>query len=89
MSRRLTVPEQGEEVAVLVRRNRVTGTETAVEYHPGEDEGTRWNSVCYEHGTLVGHETRKLATDWMAAPWYWCEFCREHPAVVERGLLEQ
>lgn len=36
-----------------------------------------WFNLCDDHGNLVSHRTRKLATDFAAAPEEWCPDCQQ------------
>jgi hypothetical protein len=68
--------------APVTRRNRQTGFEVTVghahdvglEFEQGE---VHWYSICEEHGSCLGHRTRRLAEEWAALPWGWCEFCAD------------
>lgn len=40
------------------------------------DDDQRWYTVCDDHGSLVGHRTRSLATNWAPEPESWCDECR-------------
>lgn len=70
-----------EEMLITRRRNRITKNHVSLEFHPLEDPTCRWTTICDTHSTCCGHETRKLATYFLSAPWEWCEECREIPAV--------
>jgi len=64
------------------RRNRETGTMVSV-WRPGtiaEDDcdSARWFTICEDHGSLVGHPTRKLAMQWLSHPLTWCEECQKN-----------
>lgn len=41
------------------------------------NEDSPWFTVCGDHGGLVGHSTRKVASSWMAEPEGWCPGCQE------------
>jgi hypothetical protein len=73
---------------VSARRNRATGTLIVVI----DDRSGRWSSdsladygdgtapwwtVCDDHGVLIQHQSRRLATAHAAAPEGWCEGCME------------
>lgn len=59
----------------LSRRNRAIGVEVRLYHLPDEDPSCRWQTDC-EHGSCVGHATRKLGESFLAVPWEWCEECR-------------
>lgn len=46
--------------------------------------GGRWQSICETHGSVIAHETRRLASFHAVTPWEWCEECPEpegeHPS---------
>lgn len=46
--------------------------------HPdyAEEEGGRWVTFCVGHGTFCQHQTRRLASAFLAVPADWCEECR-------------
>jgi len=57
-------------------------TKTRVGLYQAEEAGLcseagKWVTVCETHGTLCNHRTRALASFHLAAPWGWCEDCRE------------
>lgn len=65
-----------------VRRNPRTGTFIVVldDREQGDESDPdvgRWTTLCDDHGTLIFHDTLRLA-EWHAAdPEGWCEECRE------------
>lgn len=67
-------------VAGLVeRRRRSNGVQVGV-YNArqaglDQESGACWYSVCEEHGTLVAHQTLKLAKYHAVTPEEWCEGC--------------
>lgn len=90
------------------RRNRTTGT--VVNLYDNRDgsyevrdfgddrspEGGTWVTECETHGNYCLHESRRLATAFLAAPEEWCEDCgaveeekpeEEKPAAPKRALL--
>lgn len=59
-------------------RARSTGTHVGV--YDGEPAGMdtaggRWQTVCEEHGSVISHETLRLARQWASCPEDWCETC--------------
>lgn len=72
---------------VQERRNAATGTVVqVVDNRDGEfDSGdVGWFNVCVDHGSVVSHETRALATAFAAVPTEWCRDCY---AAVPAGVL--
>jgi len=65
-----------DDTLILSRKNRVTKGVIDLVYMPLE-VGSHWQTQCVKHSTCCGHETRKLATYHMSAPWNWCEECWE------------
>lgn len=66
------------------RKNRETGNFVAVydgEAQGMDTEGGRWQTVCDPHGTILNHETLKVAISWVSEAADWCEACR---AEIER-----
>lgn len=71
----------------MVREKRIaraTGTEVSLidADHPEctdfqSEEGGRWVTVCEDHGSIVQHETWKLARQFLGHPEEWCDACRE------------
>lgn len=60
-------------------RSRQTGTMIGV--YDGiaaemDVEAGRWQTVCEEHGTILSHATRRIASDHSRVPLEWCEECR-------------
>jgi hypothetical protein len=61
-------------------RSRITGTLVGI-YH-GEQSGMEddpeipWQTVCEDHGSIVGHPSLKLAKEHAPDPSQWCEDCR-------------
>lgn len=74
--------KQVKRSAPKTRMNQKIGVEVTVghahdvglEYEQGE---VHWYSICDEHGSCLGHRTRRLAEEWAALPWGWCEFCAD------------
>jgi len=68
---------------------RSTGTVVILNDRGRSDEwgDWRWETVCEEHGGVCSHETRKLATEWMAHPEEWCEDLRRGNPRREGGGL--
>lgn len=67
-----------EEAAGLVQLRRNRQSYTLVGVYNAVEAGMEeygWATVCEEHGTLVVHDTRALATSWAAEPETWCEHC--------------
>lgn len=65
---------------VTTRRNRALGVRVTLfrADEAGLDPaGGPWAVVCDAHGTLSSHQTRHLAESFLAAPWDWCQGCRE------------
>lgn len=48
------------------------GEQSGLEVDPDDP----WVTVCEEHGTLVSHPTRALASAHASDPLGWCEECR-------------
>ena len=68
----------------LTRTNPTTKTQISLYYGPDagmDTAGGDWQTVCEDHGTVISHQTYKLARGWMTEPWTWCEPCRENPEV--------
>jgi len=57
---------------ISTRKNRSSGSEISLIH----DEVIGWITLCETHSINVEHSTRRLATEWMAAPEVWCEGCR-------------
>lgn len=77
---------------VARRRNRETGTEillvdrNIVDGGPeGDGNSDRWETICSEHGTVCSHETREVATAFMAEPTTWCEDCQAAYSTAGKG----
>lgn len=73
--------EQAERPGCRALR-RANRTRTLVGlYHNKEakldDEGGPYSTVCEVHGTVIAHETLKLATHHLSYPDQWCEDCAE------------
>ena len=76
-------------IIIQQRRARSTGaTVTVIDNRDRSfmDDDQRWYTVCERHSTLVGHDTRALATSWASEPESWCndedrDSCR-HPKDV-------
>lgn len=67
------MPQQGR---ILERRARETGNVVSLYYRTFEsDPEIPWETVCHTHGTIVCHETRRLAESWMVEPTMWCQGC--------------
>lgn len=66
-------------MVTITRKNRLTGTDTecgtAVDLSC-DPAGGKWVTVCWTHGNLVNHETKRTALSWLSAPWEWCEPCQ-------------
>lgn len=62
-------------MTTIARRNRVIGIEVSLYLRENEDPTCKWQNDC-EHGSCVGHATKKLGLAFLAAPWEWCEECR-------------
>ena len=68
--------------APKTRMNKVIGIEITVghaldlglEFEQGH---VHYYCLCEEHGSCVGHRTRRDAEEWAAAPWEWCDECFE------------
>lgn len=68
--------------APKTRMNKVIGIEITVghaidlglEFEQGH---LHYYCLCEEHGSCVGHRTRRDAEEWAAAPWDWCDECFE------------
>ena len=62
-----------------VRKARTTKTRVALA-SPGEVSCTEegWQTICEDHGGVMGHETRKLAVSWWSHPEDWCPTCQGH-----------
>lgn len=62
------------------RRNRQSGTTVVLldRDNGGDwvDADERWVTLCDEHSTTCGHETRLTARYFVATPEEWCEECR-------------
>lgn len=61
------------------RRARSTGTMVAVwraEDLGMDPEDGPWVTLCEDHGGVVHHPTRALATSWAADPEGWCPGCQ-------------
>lgn len=78
----------GGTIVVKSRTARSTGllvelidAEASPDFDPAE--GGRWVTLCVEHSEFVQHETRRLATSFLATPEEWCEACR--PVAEERA----
>ena len=68
--------------APKTRMNQTIGVEVTVGH--AEDVGLEFEqghvhyySICEEHGSCLGHVTRRTAESFAAVPWEWCEFCFE------------
>jgi hypothetical protein len=64
------------------RKNRTTGTyvelyDTEHELNVFDPDGGRWVTFCDEHATLCNHLELATARSFLAAPWEWCEDCRD------------
>ena len=64
--------------ALISRKCRETGT--IVTLYDGiladlDTEGGRWQTVCETHGTVVAHNNRTNATNFLSHPKEWCEVC--------------
>ena len=78
--------------APVTRTARSTGTKVTV-YHADElgmvvEDGLRWFTVCEDHSSLVGHETKALAVSFSSAPEQWCEDCQSNTPMNPRSALE-
>ena len=67
----------------VVQRRRARSTNATIEVIDNRDRSymddeSRWYTLCVDHGYLVGHPTRALATSWAAEPESWCESCQTH-----------
>lgn len=60
---------------VIERRARATGTLVQLVDRGREEGEDRWETICVEHGGVCSHETRPVATAWLAHPDEWCEDC--------------
>jgi len=71
------------------RRARSTGRFVGVYdgIESGMDtDGGRWQTVCEDHGSVISHETLKLAMWHSSAPEGWCEPCGDQlRAALARG----
>lgn len=64
-----------DETILIERRARATGTLVQLVYNFGADPEQPWETICVDHGGVCSHETRPLATSWLAHPDEWCEDC--------------
>lgn len=66
---------------VVIRTTRQTGHDVGVYYGPqahfATSPDTPWVTLCEDHGTIIEHQTLKLAMFHASDPKGWCEYCRE------------
>ena len=88
VQQRLATSAPPDAVLVARRRNRQTGTviELLDNANGGfELGGLRWITLCTDHGNYCEHDTRELATSFVAAPAEWCGECDDILTVARRG----
>jgi hypothetical protein len=42
-----------------------------------DTDGGGWSTICRVHDTVIAHETRKVASEFLYHPGQWCEACAE------------
>lgn len=64
---------------IVIRKVRTTGTEVGLYYAPDADidttPGYPWVTLCEEHGYLLEHRTRSIASSYLPYPIEWCDSC--------------
>lgn len=61
--------------AVLSRKCRATGTTVTLYKSAPAGLPGKWCTVCENHGTILEHDSRKLASSALSHPDDWCSEC--------------
>lgn len=84
-------PQYADGSPSIIRRNQISGAEIEVCTADAQDldpEGGKWVSICWTHGTVMNHETRRRAESAMAIAWDWCEDGGRWDEETEQFVLE-
>lgn len=76
MPKRIDVKRQYETRQITTRTGIKVDIGTAEDLGLDSDGGEmKWYTVCVDHGTCIGHRTRRLADSHGRVPEQWCEYC--------------
>lgn len=80
-----------DEIVRHVKTDQTGATVTVTRVGPGStyEQEPGWMTMCLDHGQLVFHETRILATRHSSNPAGWCESCANLHSDILHGRAEK